>query len=305
MIIDYNVSGNQSDWAVTSSSQLTGEVIVRVNSDIFHDEEALAALRDSLGADLVSTTQKFGFQLWSFDGVSSDGAIEVLHASGVAEYAEYVRPNYVLHAADFEAEVVIPDDTGFLNLWGLNNAGQNGGTTDADIDAPEAWDVSTGTGVVVGVIDSGVDYNHPDLINQMWINTGEIAGNGIDDDNNGFVDDYYGYDFANNDGDPWDDDAHGTHVAGTIAAQANDGLGVTGVAYDADIMALKFLDASGSGSTFNAIRAVEYATLMEADVTNNSWGAVASRWRWKTRYSRPGRQDRYSLRLPAMVAPIK
>ena len=272
MIIEHSANSGQTDWTAGSGGHLTGEVIVRLNSDAFNNPEAMEALRASLGAELVSTTQKFGFQLWSFDGISTTAAIEELHASGVAEYAEYVQPNYVLQAADFEAEVVIPNDTRFPTLWGLNNTGQSGGTVDADIDAPEAWDVSTGAGVVVGIIDSGVDYNHPDLINQMWINTGEIAGNGIDDDNNGFVDDYYGYDFANNDGDPWDDDGHGTHVAGTIAAQANNGIGVTGVAYNADIMALKFLDASGSGSTFNAIRAVEYATLMGADVTNNSWG---------------------------------
>jgi subtilisin family serine protease len=270
MIIDQDTSG-VSAASGSGGGFLSGEVIVRL-SDSGLSREAIDALRASVGAELVSSTQKWGFELWQFDGVATDVAIEQLHASGVADYAEYVQANYVLTAADFEAEATIPTDPQFGSLWGLNNTGQSNGTVDADIDAPEAWDVSTGAGVVVAVIDSGVDYNHPDLMNQMWINTGEIAGNGIDDDNNGFVDDYYGYDFANDDGDPWDDDSHGTHVAGTIAAQANNGTGVTGVAYNANIMALKFLDASGSGSTFDAIRAVEYATLMGADITNNSWG---------------------------------
>ena len=264
MLVDHESNNGAGNF-------LSGEVIVRL-SDSQVNRDALDALRESVGAELVSSTVKWGFQLWRFDGVATDAAIAERNASGVTEYTEYVQANYVLTTADFEAEATVPNDPSFPNMWGLDNTGQSGGTPDADIDAPEAWDVSTGAGVVVGVIDTGVDYNHPDLINQMWINTGEIAGNAIDDDGNGFVDDVYGYDFANEDGDPWDDDGHGTHVAGTIAAQGNNNTGVVGVAYNAEIMALKFLDANGSGSTFDAIRAVEYATLMGADLTNNSWG---------------------------------
>ena len=167
MIIEHSASGGQSVWAAPSASQLTGEVIVRLSPETFNNEEAMAALRASLGAELVATAQKFGFQLWSFDGISTDEAIEEMHASGAVEFADFVQPNYVLHAADFEAEAVIPNDPDFSKLWGLNNTGQNGGLVDADIDAPEAWEVSIGSGIVVGVIDSGVDYNHPDLINQI------------------------------------------------------------------------------------------------------------------------------------------
>jgi len=167
----------------------------------------------------------------------------------------------------------IPNDPNFNQLWGLNNTGQNGGKADADIDAPEAWVRTTDSSVVIGVIDTGVDYNHPDLRNQMWKNLGEIAGNSIDDDHNGYIDDVYGYDFVNNDGDPFDDNSHGTHVSGTIAAQANNNIGITGVNWNAKIMALKWLDSNNRGYISNAIRAINYATQMGVKITNNSWTA--------------------------------
>lgn len=176
----------------------------------------------------------------------------------------------------------IPNDSRFSSLYGLNNVGQTGGTSDADIDAVEAWNLSVGSSdVVIGVIDTGVDYTHSDLAANMWVNTGEIAGNGIDDDGNGFVDDVHGFDFANNDGDPMDDNNHGTHVAGTIAGVGNNGEGVTGVSWNSKIMALKFLDANGSGFTSDAVRALNYATMMKNNgvnvvATNNSWGGGGS-----------------------------
>jgi len=168
---------------------------------------------------------------------------------------------------DFELGVrLVPNDPSFGSLWGLNNA------NDADIDAPEAWDTARGTGGhIVAIIDTGVQWNHPDLAANMWVNN-DIAGNGLDDDANGFVDDVYGYDFVNNDGNPMDDNGHGTHVAGTIGAVGNNGLGVTGVAWTTRIMALKFLAANGSGSTSGAVSAIYYAVNNGAQILNNSWG---------------------------------
>ena len=169
-----------------------------------------------------------------------------------------------------QVDTSVPTDPLYNQLWGMTM-----------IDAPRAWSLSTGSSsVVVAVVDTGVDYTHVDLAANMWTNPGEIAGNGIDDDGNGFVDDVHGYDFANNDSDPMDDNAHGTHVSGTIAAAANNGLGVAGVNWSSSIMALKFLNSGGSGYSSDAVRAINYATMMRTQygvnvrVMNNSWGGA-------------------------------
>ena len=140
------------------------------------------------------------------------------------------------------------------------------------IGAPEAWSAGyTGQGMVVAVIDTGVDRNHVDLDANMWVNARETFGDGIDNDGNGFVDDYYGWNFSNNNSNPFDDNSHGTHVAGTIAGE-NNGMGVTGVAYDAKIMAVKVLDANGSGTLSNIAKGIRYAADNGAHVINLSLG---------------------------------
>jgi hypothetical protein len=191
---------------------------------------------------------------------------------------EYAELNYKVSVCR------TPNDTLYRLQWPLNNTGQDypdsggfnppPGTPDADIDAPEAWDYSTGNSeIVVAVVDTGVDYDHRDLWTNMWVNQAELGGtSGIDDDGNGYVDDIYGYDFINNDSNPKDDNGHGTHCAGIIAAAGNNGADITGVCWDAKIMALKFLDSSGSGNNADAIEAFYYAVQNGADVASNSWG---------------------------------
>jgi len=182
---------------------------------------------------------------------------------------EYAEPDYKVHI------LTTPNDPYFNDLWGLNNTGQTGGTADVDIDAPEAWDISTGSEeIVIADIDTGIDINHPDLAQNIWTNPGEIPGNGIDDDGNGYVDDVHGWDFANEDNTIYDGiDDHGTHTAGTIGAVGNNGVGVCGVNWNVKIMPLKFLE-NGTGNTSDAIEAFAYVANMGVKITSNSWGYV-------------------------------
>lgn len=184
---------------------------------------------------------------------------------------QYAEPDY-----EVSAHVTLPNDSSFSSLWGLHNTGKlSGSVADADIDAPEAWGLyQPASTIVVAVIDTGIDYKHPDLAANMWVNSGEIPGNRKDDDKNGLVDDVRGWDFANNDSNPMDDNNHGTHVAGTIAAIPNNGLGVAGVAGQGAVklMPLKFLRRNGMGYTSNAIKALDYAASKGALISNNSWG---------------------------------
>ncbi len=134
---------------------------------------------------------------------------------------------------------ILPDDPSFPDEVGLHNTGQSNAKVDADIDSTLAWGTTTGSSdVVVAIVDSGVDYLHLDLVNNIWVNPGEVAGNGIDDDNNGFIDDVHGYDFHANDADPMDENRHGTHVAGIVAASGNNGMGMTGVSWSSTIIDL-------------------------------------------------------------------
>ncbi|MHC4159165.1 MAG: S8 family serine peptidase [Planctomycetota bacterium] len=202
---------------------------------------------------------------------------EAVAAYNNSPHVEYAELNYIVSI------YLSPDDPHYPIQWSLNNTGQYypkapggfaQGTVDSDIDAPEAWDISTGNSrIIVAVIDTGVDYNHRDLHNNIWLNAAESNGvAGVDDDENGYIDDIYGYDFINKDPNPIDDHGHGTHCSGIIAAEANNALDIAGVCWDARIMALKFLGPDGYGNITDATEAFYYAVENGADVTSNSWG---------------------------------
>ncbi len=199
------------------------------------------------------------------------GRDQVLSAIGQLKqdpHVAYAEPDYRYQY------VGIPNDESFELLYGMHNTGQTGGSPDADIDAPEAWDTHTGNkNVLVGINDSGIDYLHPDLKDNVWTNPNEIPGNGIDDDGNGYVDDIHGWDFGANDNDPMDFYGHGTHVSGTVAASGNNAIGVTGVMWSANVVMCKISTDFGGPDVAAAIEALYYAKAMGIKVTNNSWGA--------------------------------
>ena len=192
---------------------------------------------------------------------------------GIARYANNpavlsVQPNYRIDL------MAIPDDPGFSLQWGLLNTGNTGGLASADISAVPAWDTTTGSSrIVIAIPDTGIDLTHPDLAGNIWINPHEIAGNGIDDDGNGCIDDIYGWDFVNNDQYPADDHGHGTHVAGIIGAVGNNTMGTTGVMWDVQILPLKVIGAGGYGYESDAIEAILYAREAGAHIVSISWGS--------------------------------
>ncbi len=168
-----------------------------------------------------------------------------------------------------------PNDTYFNKQWSLINTGSGQSPltakTAADIHIAQAWDITTGDStIVVAVIDAGVNINHPELRNRIWINTGEIPGNGLDDDDNDYVDDVKGYNMAYKNNNPMDDNGHGTMVSGVIGAESNNGIGFTGIDWKCRIMPLKATDSTGFASYINLIEAMVYAADNGADIINMS-----------------------------------
>ena len=206
------------------------------------------------------------------DRVDVPADLDVVSAAAMIQAdpsVQYVQPNFVRHATAAGS----PNDPAWVNnrLWGLTRVNARG-----------AWSAfpSAAHDVVVAVFDSGINYRHPDLAANVWINRFEIAGNGVDDDGNGYVDDVYGVDTLNHDGDPMDDYGHGTHAAGTIGAQGDNAVGSVGVAWNPQILACKFLDATGNGTDAAAIACFDYVIEQKLDrgvnvrITNNSWGSA-------------------------------
>ena len=250
----------------------TGQVLLHEEMVATH---VLVTLAD--GEDPTAFLAKMGVQATTMELVTPDAPLYRLHLSSLSlealpnalddaaaqASAVAVEPDYVRQA------ILVPNDPKYLDgtLWGLNQ------TSDADIDAPEGWNVrSSASGVIVAIIDTGIKTTHQDLTANMWRNSAEIAGNKIDDDADGFVDDVFGCDAYNNDGDPTDDNGHGSHCAGTIGGAGNNGIGLTGVAWGVQLMACKFLSATGSGADSDAVRCIDYARSKGAKILSNSWG---------------------------------
>ena len=235
-----------------------GELLVKYKSGV--NSSAIKKLDGKLGANVVEKFADFNWQRVKLPtNVSVETAAERYRNS---PEVESVQPNFYYHLLN------VPNDNSYGSLYGMTK-----------ISAPAAWDLTTGSSsVVVADIDTGIQYTHEDLAANVWKNPGEIPNNGIDDDGNGFVDDYYGYDFFYNSPDPLDGNGHGTHTAGTIGAVGNNSLGVVGVNWNVKIMAIKIYSPNGSDTTSAMlVNAYNYVRMMKnrgvnIRVTNNSYG---------------------------------
>ena len=248
--------------AVAAQEFVPGELIVKLKPG------ASSALLSSVAAPGATSNAPVskaagGAMLVKLDqGVAVSSAVALLSADAAVEYAE---PNWIQYAS------VVPNDPQESQQWAWGV-----------IDAYDAWDLETGdASVVVNVIDTGIDWDHEDLAGNVWTNAAEAAGTtGVDDDGNGYVDDIHGWNAITSTGDPNDDNYHGTHVSGTIGAVTNNGVGVAGVNWTSSLLGCKFLNASGSGASFDAIECIDYiidtknnpASGANIRVSNNSWG---------------------------------
>lgn len=213
---------------------------------------------DSLRRANLDFSKTLPFELMKIE-LKSNSLLELIAATNILHALPgviFAEPNFKIQKID------VPNDPKFPSLWGMSK-----------IKAPETWNSFSGNSdSVVAVIDTGIDYKHEDLKANIWINTKETPSNGIDDDGNGYIDDVNGWDFAYGDNDPMDGDSHGTHCAGTIAAQGNNSIGVAGVNWSAKLMPVKVLDDLGGGYNFDIYNGIIYAVTNGAKVTSNSYG---------------------------------
>jgi subtilisin family serine protease len=265
----------------TSMKFAPGEFIVKVKQEKTFSKPALVALNEK---HQVNALEKV---FPNAEGTILDN-IYLLHVplgsdilSIVQEYASCPDVVYA-EPSSFANICSIPNDANFSSQWHLHNTGQvilrnwtghnYSGIPDADIDAPEAWDIETGSpDVVIAIIDTGIDYMHPDLAANIWNNTDEIPGNGIDDDHNGYIDDIRGWDFCYNDSDPKDEVGHGTMCAGIAGASTNNGIWGAGVAWNCKIMPVRAFNETGWGIYPNITNAIKYAVDNGADVISMSF----------------------------------
>lgn len=275
------------DKAARTPRHVRGELIVKLKSDkSAFTAQALVtnSLTRALGAKSVRAVESFKtdsrMQIVRLArDADLDQAIQALNLSSDFEYAE---PNYVMRIVDADAGDGIPNDADFTKLWGMQNTGLSDsggqvGTKGSDINVVPAWKegITGSRKILVAVIDTGVQWDHPDLKDNIYTNAGEagpLAENGKDDDGNGFKDDVHGWNFNKNNRDTRDDHSHGSHCSGTIGGVGNNGEGVAGVNWQVSILPVKFLGGDGSGTLQGAVESINYARLMKVNIMSNSWG---------------------------------
>ncbi len=260
----WEVDASGHSWVcVGRNMYLADQLIVKVRPGL--SEVALRERLATLGMQIESRLARevFSVRLPEAKLDTVPEAIRLLSAH--PELAESAEPDGVGFGAG------LPNDSRFGEQWGLHNTGQSGGIADADVDAPEFWDIlESAPGIMVAVLDSGLNFTHPDLQGVAWVNPGEIPGDGLDNDGSGKVDDINGWDFVNNDNNPTDDHGHGSNVTGITAANRNNATGIAGLVSGVRIVVCKILNSSNSGTTSNLIAATTYARLRGVPVMNLS-----------------------------------
>jgi subtilisin family serine protease len=263
----------------TLAEHVPGQLIVKLRS-----ANLKSTIAQTLGTEhvlsvepLVTEPELVKVQLSSEKDLHN--SIQALERNPNVAYAE---PNFIYHASIASVGGGTPDDPDFAKLWGMNNTGQTDaagqqGTAGSDIDVLPLWQegITGSHKVLVAIIDTGIDWTHPDLVDNLYTNPGEagdLATNGKDDDNDGFIDDVHGWNFQANTNQSSDDHSHGSHCAGPIGGVGNNGQGVVGVNWQVTMMPVKFLDAQGGGSLDGAVNAVNYARMMHVNIMSNSWG---------------------------------
>lgn len=252
LLITY-VFASSLSWSAHDGDFVKGQILLKTKgNNTITVLNNLSKLKD---VHIKSYSLINGLKLVTFDpSIDVDKVLTLLTAQEGVLYAE---PDYIMRTAVMDDSYLV-NDIDFLKQWSLHNTGQNGGKIDADINAPETWAKHHRyQDIVIGIIDSGIDYLHPDLLANIWVNKLEIPGNNQDDDNNGYIDDVYGINALKKNGDPFDDHFHGTHVAGIMAATSNNKEGIAGIAPQAKVIACKFLDHLGFGSVSDALSCME------------------------------------------------
>jgi RHS repeat-associated protein len=278
-----NAPAKASRAAQSDAPRHEDELLVRFRADI--SEQSKRGAASSKGGHLKGALRG-GSGVNRVEVQSGQDATSVAARLRTLPEVEAVEPNFLVSNSQ-----ATPDDSRFGEQWALRNTGQAGRTAGSDVNAAPAWRESTGsTSTVIAVLDSGIDFSHPDLTDNLWVNPGETSGNGIDDDGDGLVDDSRGWNFVYDTNDASDDQGHGTSVAGIIAAEGNNHAGVSGVMWRASLMSLKVLDSTGTGDVASAVEAIDYAVAHGAQVINCSWGTDADSTFLKDAIERAGRK---------------